>query len=205
MMICSSGPPARGPRRRRCSTRRRSRTTTRTRAVSRARWRCCDAVSARPGHAASYELCRVAVAAERGRRADGRLPGGRAATGSRAASSRSRCRAAAVALAGHAPASAGRRQRRRTRRADAYYVDALAVTPGLRRRGVARRCWTARGRAARRGRPRRLALDTGLHNESRARAVRGVRLPPARGPPGARARAGAALGGPGFVGYLKAL
>jgi ribosomal protein S18 acetylase RimI-like enzyme len=88
---------------------------------------------------------------------------------------------------------------------DAYYIDALAVDPAYRRLGVARRLLKiAEGEALRHG-LRRLALDTGLHNAP-ARALyrdygfteREIRRAPDE-------RTAKALGGPGFVGYLKDL
>jgi ribosomal protein S18 acetylase RimI-like enzyme len=86
---------------------------------------------------------------------------------------------------------------------DAYYVDALAVAPGWRRRGIARALLDDAGREAARAGFRCVALDTGLQNTP-ARALyeaygfgeREIRR--AR-----NARTARALGGPGFVGYLK--
>jgi ribosomal protein S18 acetylase RimI-like enzyme len=89
--------------------------------------------------------------------------------------------------------------------ADSLYVDALAVEPALRRRGVARallaRAETVAAAAGFDG----VSLDTGLHNAParalyeaagyRAREVR-------RAPSDAVARA---IGGPGFVSYFKAV
>jgi ribosomal protein S18 acetylase RimI-like enzyme len=89
--------------------------------------------------------------------------------------------------------------------ADAYYVDALAVADGWRRRGIARRLLDeARGEAGRAGLAR-LALDTGLHNDSARRLYEsygfGEREIRRAGDP----RTERALGGPGFVGYLMAV
>ena len=89
--------------------------------------------------------------------------------------------------------------------ADAYYVDALAVVYGWRRRGVAKRLLDdAHTQASQLGLPQ-LALDTGLQNtEARALyeacgfAQREIRRAPDQ-------RTARALGGPGFVGYLKAV
>jgi ribosomal protein S18 acetylase RimI-like enzyme len=86
---------------------------------------------------------------------------------------------------------------------DAYYVDALAVDPAWRRRGVARRLLDeAEAEAARAGLGS-VALDTGLHNLA-ARALyqaygfgeREIRHAPDE-------RTARALGGPGFVAYFK--
>jgi ribosomal protein S18 acetylase RimI-like enzyme len=87
---------------------------------------------------------------------------------------------------------------------DAYYVDALAVDPAWRRRGVAQRLLDDAGQACVRAGLQGLALDTGLANEP-ARALyraygfyeREIRRAPT-------ARAARAIGGPGFVGYFKA-
>ena len=88
---------------------------------------------------------------------------------------------------------------------DTLYVDALAVEPALRRRGVARALLRQAEAAAAEHGLRGVSLDTGLHNTA-ARALyaaagfheREVR----RAPSDAVARA---IGGPGFVSYLKAL
>ncbi len=88
---------------------------------------------------------------------------------------------------------------------DAYYVDALAVAQGHRRRGIARVLLDEATHQARRAGLPRLALDTGLQNAD-ARALytaygfgeREIRRAPS-------ARTERALGGPGFVGYLMAV
>ena len=88
---------------------------------------------------------------------------------------------------------------------DAYYVDALAVAPGLapprHRPPAARR----RPRAGAARGLRCLALDTGLQNTGARRLYeaygfgeREIRRAP-------NDRTARALGGPGFVGYLKAV
>lgn len=86
---------------------------------------------------------------------------------------------------------------------DAYYVDALAVHPSYRRLGIAQRLLRQAEQDAARAGCRRLALDTGLQNAP-ARALydaygfreREIRRAPSD-------RIARALGGPGFVGYLK--
>jgi ribosomal protein S18 acetylase RimI-like enzyme len=86
---------------------------------------------------------------------------------------------------------------------DAYYVDALAVAPRWRRQGIARQLLdVARDQAHHAGLPR-LALDTGLQNTGARRLYeaygfgeREIRRAP-------NDRTARALGGPGFVGYLK--
>jgi ribosomal protein S18 acetylase RimI-like enzyme len=85
------------------------------------------------------------------------------------------------------------------------YVDALAVAPGFRRRGVARALLAEAERAAAAAGLSGVALDTGLHNVP-ARALyegagyhqREIRRAP-------NPAVAAAIGGPGFVGYVKAL
>jgi ribosomal protein S18 acetylase RimI-like enzyme len=87
--------------------------------------------------------------------------------------------------------------------ADSWYVDALAVAPAQRRRGVARALLEAAEAAGRDAGARTLALDTGLEN-AEAQALyealgfqRGAERH-ATGPRIARA-----LGGSGFVSYTK--
>jgi ribosomal protein S18 acetylase RimI-like enzyme len=87
--------------------------------------------------------------------------------------------------------------------AGAWYVDALAVTPGWRRHGVARRLLAESEAIAARAGLRGVAVDTGLANEP-ARALyeaygfseRELRHAPDDG----TARA---VGGSGFVAYFK--
>lgn len=89
--------------------------------------------------------------------------------------------------------------------ATTLYVDALAVEPALRRRGVARTLLARAEAAAADAQLQGVSLDTGLQNAP-ARALyeaagfreREVR----RAPSDAVARA---IGGPGFVSYFKAL
>ena len=85
------------------------------------------------------------------------------------------------------------------------YIDALAVAPEFRRRGVARALLAEAEQVAHTARLTGVALDTGLHNAP-ARALyegtgyrqREVRRAPSPG-------VAAAIGGPGFVGYFKPL
>jgi GNAT superfamily N-acetyltransferase len=85
------------------------------------------------------------------------------------------------------------------------YVDALAVAPAFRRRGVATALLAAAEEAATSAGLAGLALDTGLQNEP-ARSLyehRGFRQREVRRAP--NPRVAAAIGGPGFVGYFKPL
>jgi ribosomal protein S18 acetylase RimI-like enzyme len=85
----------------------------------------------------------------------------------------------------------------------ALYVDALAVAPRFRRRGLATALLARAADAARAHGLQAVALDTGLQNES-ARALyeangfqpRDIRRAPTP-------TVAAAIGGPGFVSYLK--
>jgi ribosomal protein S18 acetylase RimI-like enzyme len=83
------------------------------------------------------------------------------------------------------------------------YVDALAVDPAFRRRGIARALLAGAERDAAHAGLEGVALDTGLQNAA-ARALyeatgfreREIRRAPSAG-------AAAAIGGPGFVSYAK--
>jgi ribosomal protein S18 acetylase RimI-like enzyme len=85
------------------------------------------------------------------------------------------------------------------------YVDALAVAPEFRRRGVATAMLAGAQEAAAAAGLGGVALDTGLHNQG-ARALYahvGFREREIRR--AANPRVAAAIGGPGFVGYFKPL
>ena len=85
------------------------------------------------------------------------------------------------------------------------YVDALAVAPGFRRRGVATALLAGAEEAAAAAGLAGVSLDTGLHNEP-ARALyeaTGYRQREIRRAP--NPSVAAAIGGPGFVGYVKPL
>jgi ribosomal protein S18 acetylase RimI-like enzyme len=161
------------------------------------------AVYPRPGHAASYAVCTVAEL-------DGRIAGVLAAYPVVEADRLSRRFVSLTAP--RVPPWGWPRLLRHLRAAaqvsprppqDALYVDALAVAPEFRRRGVAR-ALLARAEAAAAGAGLAgVALDTGLHNEP-ARALyedagyerREIRRAPSEA-------IADAIGGPGFVGYLK--
>jgi ribosomal protein S18 acetylase RimI-like enzyme len=86
---------------------------------------------------------------------------------------------------------------------DTLYVDGLAVDAAFRRRGVARRLLAHAERDAAAAGLRGVSLDTGLRNDA-ARALyevagyeqREIRRAPTRA-------VAAAVGGPGFVSYVK--
>ena len=158
-----------------------------------------------PGHAASAALCRVAEA-------DGEVVG--VIVGFPAGDGEQLARRF---LALTAPRMAPWRWPRLVRHLGAaasvspsppegsWYVDALAVAPAARRRGVAAALLADAERAAREHGAHGLALDTGLENEPAQRLYersgferRDVRRAP-------HERAARAIGGRGFVGYYKAL
>jgi ribosomal protein S18 acetylase RimI-like enzyme len=163
------------------------------------------AVYGKTGHAASYECCRVAVA---GDELVGVVAGFPVGAGDRLAR-----RFVALTLPRlppwrwpgtlmHLRAAGGVSPRPP---AGAYYVDALAVDPAWHRRGIARRLLDDAETEAARAGLGSVALDTGLHNAP-ARALyeaygfgeREIRRAP-------NERTARALGGPGFIGYFKAV
>ena len=89
--------------------------------------------------------------------------------------------------------------------ADSLYIDALAVVDLARRRGVARALLAEAERQAGRQGLGSLSLDTGIGNDP-ARALyraAGFEQTDERRAPDARTQR--AIGGPGFVSYVKAL
>ena len=157
------------------------------------------------GHSASYEVCAIA---ER----DG-VPAGVMAAFAAEDAGRYARRFVSLALRRLPPGawpSALRHLRAASRTAPtppagAWYIDALAVAPGHRRRGIAHLLLEVAAEDARRTGARMLALDTGLENEAAqalyARAgfeVRGLTRAP-------DAETAAALGGSGFISYTKPL
>jgi ribosomal protein S18 acetylase RimI-like enzyme len=163
------------------------------------------AVYARPGHAASYDVCAVAEVG-------GELAGVMAAFPVLEGEGRSRRFVRLTAR--RVPPWQWPRLLRHLRAAELVspappprmlYVDALAVDAAFRRRGIARALLAHAERRAVAAGLAGVALDTGLRNRP-ARALyvaagyreREVR----RAPSDATARA---IGGPGFVGYVKTL
>jgi ribosomal protein S18 acetylase RimI-like enzyme len=162
-----------------------------------------EAVYPRPGHAASFEVCLLAEA-------EGALAGVMAGFPVREGDRLTRRFVALTAprlppwrwpgLVRHLHAAGVVSPRPPL---GAWYVDALAVAPGWRRRGVARRLLVEAEAVAARAGLRGVALDTGVANAP-ARALYeacGFRQRDER-----RARDAAmarAIGGPGFVAYFK--
>jgi ribosomal protein S18 acetylase RimI-like enzyme len=162
-----------------------------------------EAIFAVPDHAASYETCQVALA-------DGEIVGVVAGFPMTEADRRSR-RFVALTLPKLPPwrwPGTFRHLRAAgdvapTPPPDCFYVDALAVAPGHRRRGIARRLLDAAHEDARDRGLTRLALDTGLQNHGARRLYEAYGFGEreiVRAPDDRTARA---LGGPGFIGYLK--
>jgi len=162
-------------------------------------------VHGRPDHAASAAICRVA---ETDGRVVGVIAGFPAADGERLARRFLALTAPRLApwrwprLLRHLRAAACVSP---TPPEGAWYVDALAVAPAARRRGVAGVLLADAERTARDHGASGLALDTGLENEPAQRLYersgferRDVRRAPDE-------RAARAIGGAGFVGYYKAL
>jgi ribosomal protein S18 acetylase RimI-like enzyme len=87
----------------------------------------------------------------------------------------------------------------------AFYVDALAVAPDARRRGVARALLAeATGRAHAAGLPA-VALDTGIENAAARALYEGAGFGLADVREVASASVARAIGGPGFVSYVRAV
>jgi ribosomal protein S18 acetylase RimI-like enzyme len=163
------------------------------------------AVYSRPGHAASFEVCAVAEL-------DGELAG--VIAWFPVAEGDERARRFVSLTAPRVPPWRWPALLRHLRAAglvsphpplEMLYVDALAVEPSFRRRGVARELLAHAEQAARDHRLAGVALDTGLHNEPARTlyAASGFREQEIRRAPSARVAA--AIGGPGFVSYQKRL
>jgi len=158
----------------------------------------------RPGHAASYELCQVATTP--GNELVGLVAGFPVREGDRLSRRFVTLTLPRVPLwrlpatFRHLHAAGGVSP---SPPLDAYYVDALAVDPAYRRRGIAQRLLKIAEHEARRAGCSRVALDTGLQNRpARARYdAYGFREREIRRAPSDRIAK--ALGGPGFIGYLK--
>jgi ribosomal protein S18 acetylase RimI-like enzyme len=87
--------------------------------------------------------------------------------------------------------------------AHAWYVDALAVAPAARRRGVARTLLDAAEARARAAGTPVLALDTGLENTDAQRLYHATGFTERARTHAPDARTARALGGPGFVSYVR--
>jgi ribosomal protein S18 acetylase RimI-like enzyme len=166
--------------------------------------RLLRAVFGRPGHAASWELCRVAVSENK---IVGVLAGFPVPEADRLARrfvaltvprlppwrwpGTLRHLKAAGTLSPHPPCNA-------------FYVDALAVDPGWQRRGVARRLLDeAQGEASHQGFSG-LALDTGLANAPARALYAACGFAERDERRAADEKIARAVGGPGFVSYFKA-
>ena len=171
----------------------------------RAARRMLGAVWPLPGHTASYETCRVAVL-------DGEVAGVLAGFALPEGSALA-ARFVAVSVRRLAPwrwpgvarhlRAAGRLTPRPPH--TAFYVDALAVAEGARRRGVATALLDEATRLAAARGASGVALDTGLDNhagralyEATGFARQEVRVAP-------DARTARAIGGRGFISYFRAL
>lgn len=85
------------------------------------------------------------------------------------------------------------------------YVDALAVAPDFRRRGVARALLARAEDAAATAGLAGVSLDTGLHNEPARALYEGAGYHQGEVRRAPNPAVAAAIGGPGFVGYFKPL
>lgn len=166
--------------------------------------RLVSAVYPRSGHSGSYAVCRVALL-------DGELAG--VLAGFRAAEAEALAqRFLALTLPRvrpwHWPRVA--RHLRVSRRvgplppAGSWYVDALAVAPAARRRGVARALLDDAAETARALGATGVALDTGLENAPARALYASLGFQPREERPVASAAAARALGGAGFVGFFRA-
>ncbi len=163
------------------------------------------AVYPEDGHSASYAVCLVAEE-------DGDLAGVLAAFAAADAGTYARRFVSLSARRLPLPAWAGMIRHLRaaarvspTPPAGSWYVDALAVSPGYRRRGVARTLLAAAEQDARRVGAPVLALDTGFENTAAQALYAGAGFVQRSESPAPDAPTAAALGGRGFVSYAKAL
>ncbi len=170
--------------------------------------RLLESIWARPGHTASHEVCRVAVAGAGRGEVVGVLAGfpladsGTLANGFVRESMRRLGPWRWPGVWRHLRA-AGRLSPRPPGRA--YYVDALAVVEGARRRGVARLLLEDARRSALAAGASGVALDTGVGNTAgralyEACGFEKVEVRTTLDPATARA-----IGGPGFVSYFRAV
>lgn len=159
----------------------------------------------RPGHSASYEICRVALL-------DGVVAGVLAGFPLREGNPRARrfLRLAGVRLPPWQWSATARHLRAASRvtpnpPAGSWYIDALAVSGSARRQGVASALLAEAERVARMAGATSVSLDTGLDNLAGQAlyAATGFRRTGERRAPDERAAR--AIGGRGFVSYVKAL
>lgn len=157
------------------------------------------------GHSASYEVCLIAEV-------DGSVAGVLAAF--KAADARTYARRFVALSARRLPLPAWAGMVRHLRAAakvspappaGSWYVDGLAVSRGHRRRGVAGILLAAAERDARRAGAPLLALDTGFENIAAQTLYRGAGFVQRSESPAPDAATAAALGGRGFLSYVKAL
>ena len=157
----------------------------------------------RPGHTASWEVCRVAVA---GDRVVGVLAAFPASAGDVLARRFVRLTLAhsppwrLVPLMRHlrATASVAPSPPRRM-----LYVDALATDPAARRQGVATALLAEADRLAQAAALDGVALDTGLENRAARALYERSGFTPTSLRPAPDERTARALGGSGFVGYVR--
>ena len=83
------------------------------------------------------------------------------------------------------------------------YVDALATAPSHRRRGVARALLAEADRMAAAARLGGVALDTGIENRAARSLYEHSGFTPSSLRPAPDDRTARAVGGSGFVGYVK--
>ena len=157
----------------------------------------------RAGHTASWEVCRVAEAG-------GAIVGVLAAFPSRDGDALAR-RFVRLTLLHSAPVAHPRLMRHlRATAAVAprppermLYVDALATDPAHRRRGVARALLAEAERMAAAAGLDGVALDTGIENRAARSLYERAGFSPSSLRPAPDERTARAVGGSGFVGYVK--
>lgn len=168
--------------------------------------RVVEALWPRGGHTASWEACRVAVSG------DGAVAGIMVAFPAEAGEPLARRFLSLAVLrlppwrwphvVRHVRAAA---QVMPVAPARSFYVDALAVAPGHRRRGVATALLDDAAASAGHAGLRGVALDTGLRNDGARALYEGYGFVAGAEKRAGSGRVAAAVGGPGFVSYFKPL